>query len=65
MEESARRFAGDHGFEAGDRLSVDKVSGSYDPGCVMEFALTDGKTLSVTVAENGSVSGYSLVPGKG
>ncbi len=65
MEEAARGFAEKQGFTAGELVSTDKVAGSYDPGCVMVFALPDGQTVSVTVSEAGAVSGYSMVEGKG
>ncbi len=65
MEEAARSFAGEHGFTPGELLATDRVAGSFDPGCVMVFALPDGQTVSVTVSEAGAVSGYSLIESKG
>lgn len=65
MEDAARSFAQKHGFKVGKLGSTNKVTGSFDTGCEMTFALPDGRTVSVIISVEGEVSGYSLVESKG
>lgn len=65
MEDEARAFATELGMDVQALIGTDKVLGGYPAGCVLTFSMAEGKTLSVTVSEQGEISGYSLVPGKG
>lgn len=61
----AREFAAGLGMETQELIGTDKVAASYPPGCLLTFSRGNDKTLSVTVSEDGEVSGYSLQRGQG